>query len=55
MNNPEIDKCPSCPDERLVRIACAVGWLVCPSCDVMVRQSPQEIEVVLPPPETETA
>lgn len=45
-----IEFCPNpiCPDERLVRLAAVVGWLVCPNCDLTVRETPTEIEVVIP-------
>lgn len=49
MSELTLEKCPSCPDERLVRMASAVGALVCPECDLVVIQRPRQIEVLLPP------
>lgn len=45
----EILMCPSCPDERLVRMASAVGALVCPECDLVVMERRNNIDVILPP------
>lgn len=49
MSELTLEKCPSCPDERLVRMASAVGALVCPECDLVVLESRKQIEVILPP------
>lgn len=29
-------KCPECIDERMIKLAQAVGYLVCPNCDKVV-------------------
>jgi len=44
----KLEDCPRCIDERLVKVANVVGWLVCPNCDITVRQVEEKIEIVLP-------
>lgn len=33
-----VESCPSCIDERLVRLAGTMGHLVCPNCDLVVSK-----------------
>lgn len=35
----EVYDCPQCLDERLVRLASTLYHLVCPSCDLVVRDT----------------
>lgn len=34
-----IQECPRCLDERLINLASATGYLVCRSCDLVVRDT----------------
>lgn len=45
----KVEKCPSCIDEKLIQMASAIGALVCPSCDLVVIQKHEEVEIALPP------
>ena len=38
-------KCSECRDERLVRLANAVGFLVCPECDLVVVERPRPVKL----------
>lgn len=51
MKREYIEFCPNpiCDNERLVRTGKIIGALVCPNCDIVVIQRPQEIEIYVPP------
>lgn len=52
MVHPEqIEMCPNpiCDNERMTKVASAVGALVCPNCDLVVMYSPRTVDVYVPP------
>lgn len=38
-------RCSECLDERLVRLANAIGYVVCPSCDRVAVEIPRPVKL----------
>lgn len=35
---PEPEKCPRCPDEDLIKLGHAIGFVTCAGCDLIIRE-----------------